>query len=56
MTATALSRDDKDELDHGTVELIDNQIDQTTGTIRVKVILPNKQRRLWPGQFVNVRV
>jgi membrane fusion protein, multidrug efflux system len=56
VTATALSRDDREELDHGTVELIDNQIDQATGTIRVKVILPNKQRRLWPGQFVNVRV
>jgi len=56
VTATALSRDDKQELDHGTVELIDNEIDQTTGTIRIKVILPNKQRRLWPGQFVNVRV
>jgi len=56
VTATALSRDDKEELDHGTVELIDNQIDQTTGTIRVKVILPNTQRRLWPGEFVNVRV
>jgi multidrug efflux system membrane fusion protein len=56
VTATALSRDDKEELDQGTVELIDNQIDQATGTIRVKVILPNKQRRLWPGQFVNVRV
>jgi membrane fusion protein, multidrug efflux system len=56
VTATALSRDDKQELDQGTVELIDNEIDQTTGTIRIKVILPNKQRRLWPGQFVNVRV
>jgi multidrug efflux system membrane fusion protein len=56
VTATALSRDDKKELDHGTVELIDNQIDQTTGTIRIKVILPNKERHLWPGQFVNVRV
>jgi membrane fusion protein, multidrug efflux system len=56
VTATALSRDDKEELDHGTVELIDNEIDQTTGTIRIKVILPNRQRRLWPGQFVNVRV
>ena len=56
VTATALSRDDKEQLDHGTVELIDNQIDQTTGTIRVKVILPNRQRRLWPGEFVNVRV
>jgi membrane fusion protein, multidrug efflux system len=56
VSATALTRDDKGELDHGTVELIDNQIDQTTGTIRIKVILPNKERRLWPGQFVNVRV
>ena len=56
VTATALSRDDKEELDHGTVELIDNQIDQTTGTIRIKVILPNEERRLWPGQFVNVRI
>jgi membrane fusion protein, multidrug efflux system len=56
VTATALSRDDREELDHGTVALIDNQIDQTTGTIRVKATLPNKQRRLWPGEFVNVRV
>jgi membrane fusion protein, multidrug efflux system len=54
--ATALSRDDKDVLDTGTVALIDNQIDQTTGTIRVKATLPNHQRRLWPGEFVNVRV
>jgi len=56
VTATALSRDDHEELDHGTVALIDNEIDQTTGTIRVKATLPNKQRRLWPGEFVNVRV
>ncbi len=56
VTATALSRDDKQELDTGTVALIDNQIDQTTGTLRVKATLPNKERRLWPGEFVNVRV
>ena len=56
VTAVALSRDDKVELDQGTVALIDNQIDQTTGTIRVKATLPNTQRHLWPGQFVNVRV
>ncbi|MGC1730639.1 MAG: efflux RND transporter periplasmic adaptor subunit, partial [Steroidobacteraceae bacterium] len=56
VAATALSRDDKEVLDTGRVELIDNQIDQTTGTIRVKCILPNKQRRLWPGEFVNVRL
>jgi multidrug efflux system membrane fusion protein len=54
--ATALSREGKAELDTGTVSLIDNQIDQTTGTIRVKATLPNKQRRLWPGEFVDVRV
>jgi multidrug efflux system membrane fusion protein len=56
VSATALSRDDRDALDTGTVELIDNQIDQTTGTIRVKAILPNRAERLWPGEFVNVRV
>ena len=56
VTATALSRDDKQELDTGTVALIDNQIDQTTGALRVKATLPNKERHLWPGEFVNVRV
>ncbi len=56
VSATALSRDDKEVLDTGTVELIDNQIDQATGTIRVKAILPNKRQQLWPGQFVNLRV
>ena len=56
VVATALSRDDRDVLDTGTVELIDNQIDQATGTIRVKSIMPNPQQRLWPGQFVNVRL
>jgi membrane fusion protein, multidrug efflux system len=55
VAATALSRDDRQQLDAGGVELIDNQIDQTTGTIRVKAILPNKERHLWPGEFVNVR-
>jgi multidrug efflux system membrane fusion protein len=56
VAATALSRDGSDELDRGTVALIDNQIDQNTGTMRVKATLPNTHRRLWPGQFVNVRV
>ncbi|HEX3843538.1 MAG TPA: efflux RND transporter periplasmic adaptor subunit [Steroidobacteraceae bacterium] len=44
------------ELDHGTVELIDNQIDQTTGTIRLKANFPNPKLKLWPGQFVNLRL
>jgi multidrug efflux system membrane fusion protein len=44
------------ELDRGTVQLIDNQIDQTTGTIRLKAAFPNTKLKLWPGQFVNLRL
>jgi len=43
-------------LDQGTVQLIDNQIDTTTGTIRLKAVFPNASLKLWPGQFVNVRL
>jgi membrane fusion protein, multidrug efflux system len=53
---TALSRDDKTQLDIGTLMLIDNQIDQNTATMRLKAVFPNQQNTLWPGQFVNVRV
>lgn len=52
----ALSRDGSTELDRGTVTLVDNQIDQTTGTIRVKAVFPNTQNKLWPGQYVDARV
>ncbi|MGO9545461.1 MAG: efflux RND transporter periplasmic adaptor subunit [Rhodomicrobium sp.] len=40
----------------GTLLVIDNQIDQTTGTYKIKGMFPNEQNRLWPGQFVNVRL
>ncbi|MGH8220643.1 MAG: efflux RND transporter periplasmic adaptor subunit [Steroidobacteraceae bacterium] len=43
-------------VDQGTVQLIDNQIDQSTGTLRLKAIFANKQERLWPGEFVNAHV
>jgi len=36
--------------------VIDNQVDQTTGTIKIKAEFPNANLQLWPGQFVNVRV
>jgi multidrug efflux system membrane fusion protein len=52
----ALSRDDKAPLDAGTLMLVDNEIDQSTGTIRLKATFPNAQAHLWPGQFVTVRV
>jgi multidrug efflux system membrane fusion protein len=38
----------------GRISFIDNAVDQTTGTIRVKGTFPNADRRLWPGQYVNV--
>jgi membrane fusion protein, multidrug efflux system len=38
----------------GTVTFIDNAVDQTTGTIRLKATFANEEKRLWPGQFVNV--
>jgi multidrug efflux system membrane fusion protein len=56
LLAQALSTDSQTELDSGTLEVIDNQVDQQTGTIRLKANFPNEKRQLWPGQFVNVRV
>jgi multidrug efflux system membrane fusion protein len=41
---------------HGHITFVDNSVDQTTGTIRLKATFTNDDRRLWPGQFVNVIV
>ncbi|WP_158258269.1 efflux RND transporter periplasmic adaptor subunit [Rhodopila globiformis] len=46
--------DDRTELDRGVLLTADNTIDSTTGTIKLKADMPNKQRLLWPGQFVHV--
>jgi multidrug efflux system membrane fusion protein len=40
----------------GKIDFIDNAVDVTTGTIKVKGTFPNEDRKLWPGQFVNVNV
>lgn len=37
----------------GSISFIDNSVDQTTGTIQMKGVFPNLDRRLWPGEFVN---
>jgi membrane fusion protein, multidrug efflux system len=52
----AYSQDDKTRLDEGELLLIDNQINQTTGTIRLRATFPNAQRLLWPGELVNARL
>jgi multidrug efflux system membrane fusion protein len=44
------------QLDEGTLNLIDNQIIQTTGSIRLRAQFPNKKHLLWPGQLVNARL
>jgi len=53
---TTLSRDGGKELDRGTLSLIDNQIDQATGTIKLKARFANEHNTLWPGQYVTAQV
>ncbi|MFZ5736340.1 MAG: efflux RND transporter periplasmic adaptor subunit, partial [Pseudomonadota bacterium] len=43
-------------IDTGVLKGIDNQVDQTTGTVKLKAEFPNARMQLWPGQFVNVRL
>jgi multidrug efflux system membrane fusion protein len=52
----ALQQDARTEIAQGTVALMDNSVDPTTGTIRVKAMFPNEDNKLWPGQFVNIRI
>jgi multidrug efflux system membrane fusion protein len=56
VSVTTLSRDGAMELDQGTLALVDNEIDQTTGTARLKATFGNDRNTLWPGQYVNARV
>lgn len=56
LPVTALTPDDRTILGQGTLITTDSSIDQTTGTIRLKASFPNADTRLWPGQFVNVRL
>ena len=52
----ALTRDGAQTLATGQLELIDNQINQGTATMRLKAIFPNPDRALWPNQFVTARL
>jgi multidrug efflux system membrane fusion protein len=53
LTVVAYSQDGKTKLDQGKLDLIDNQIVQTTGTIRLRAQFPNAQHNLWPGELIN---
>jgi len=52
----AYSRDDQTKLTQGKLLTIDNQIDQSTGTGRLKAVFENNDSALWPNQFVNIRL
>ena len=57
LQVTALDRVDAHPIaSDGVLKVIDNQIDATTGTFRLKSEFPNSKNELWPGQFVNVRL
>jgi len=51
-----LGSDNKTGVEKGELKVVDNQVDQTTGTIKLKAEFPNRELQLWPGQFVNVRL
>ena len=56
LPASAIAPTDNGGPSTGRINFIDNAVDPTTGTIKVKGTFPNEDRRLWPGQFVNVTV
>lgn len=56
VAVTAFDQDNVKALGTGTLLLIDNIIDQTTSTIRLKAVFANEDERFWPGEFVNARV
>jgi membrane fusion protein, multidrug efflux system len=52
----AFGPDHKSIVDNGSLKVVDNQIDQATGTLKLKAEFANKDLQLWPGQFVDVRI
>jgi multidrug efflux system membrane fusion protein len=56
LTVDVLEPDNSTVIERGQIEVVDNQVDVTTGTVRVRAVFPNRDLVLWPGQFVNVRV
>ncbi len=52
----AYSRDDQTKLATGKLQTIDNEIDQTTGTAKLKAVFDNTDNQLWPNQFVNANL
>ena len=56
LTVEALDREQKQKLATGSLLTVDNQIDTTTGTVKLKAVFPNNNNELFPNQFVNARL
>jgi membrane fusion protein, multidrug efflux system len=56
LTVDAFDREQKVKLATGTLLTVDNQIDPSTGTVRLKAVFPNEDGALFPNQFVNARL
>jgi multidrug efflux system membrane fusion protein len=56
LAVEALDADGKSTLDRGTLQVVDNQVDASTGTVRMKAEFANANLQLWPGQFANIRL
>ena len=56
LTVDVFGNDGVTVVDTGKLAGIDNQVDPTTGTLKLKAEFPNDKLQLWPGQFVNVRL
>jgi len=56
LAVTARAQDGSGSVETGELTFIDNTVDTSTGTIKLKGTFPNKQHKLWPGQFVNVQL
>jgi multidrug efflux system membrane fusion protein len=56
LKVTALTTDGKKTLSEGVLAVVNNQVDTTSGTIRLKAVFDNKDHALWPGQSVSTRL
>jgi multidrug efflux system membrane fusion protein len=56
LTVQAYSQETGELLDTGKLGIADNRVDPSTGTVELKAAFPNPAEKLWPGQFVNVRL
>jgi multidrug efflux system membrane fusion protein len=56
LNVLAFAASDQKQIAEGVLDLVDNAVDATTGTVKLKAEFPNKDKALWPGEFVNAHL